>query len=334
MSVFSTTQCQWKQGLASGLILASSVVLVLVGCTQGDGDVASLRTNEPSVSAGPVNAREDLDQYGRTQSLEACLVAAGLPALLTPMDGGEAEIGWVEGHEVLARDFEQWTTILEGPAGEVDPAVHDAFTDVGVDPSTSNLEPALWVDGKDRTNAWIECLESSGYTNPTAYLGQDPASAAVWSQRYADAANDWIACARDHGLPQLADVNPEVGGSPLGPYVEVPLATEPELLRTVMEACPSVNEDVRRREADGDPTLEDDIFEGRVRPDPTIEVEEPVGMQEAANTDAGYDFESEAGKRYLELNSILRESARAFEEKYGREQAQKQAAGNGETPEK
>jgi hypothetical protein len=260
-------------------------------------------------------------------ALETCLVEAGLPAQLTPVDGGEAQIGWVEGHEVLARDFEQWTELLEGPAGEVNPTNHDAFMDVEMDPLTSDLAPALWVDGNDHTATWTKCLESSGYTNPTADPEVDPKVDRIWAQRYADAANYWIACAREHGLPQLADTTPDGDDGPYGPHAEIPLNTGPDLLRTVVEACPIFKEDLVRRQVEGDVTLQDDIFEGRIAPIPLVLVEEPRGMQEAANTEEGFDFKSGEGKRYLELQGILYEAGQAFEEKYGREQAEKEAAG-------
>jgi hypothetical protein len=166
--------------------------------------------------------------------LEACLVEADLPAELTPLEGGEAQIDWAEGHEVLARDLEQVTAVLEGTAGEVDSTVHDAFMNVEVDPLTSNLAPSLWIDGADHTDTWIACLESSGYTSPTLYMEEDPAEAEIWAQRYGDATNEWIACAREHGLPSLADVTADPGGSPNGPHAEIPLSTEPALLRAVI----------------------------------------------------------------------------------------------------
>ncbi|MDR0433336.1 MAG: hypothetical protein LBH48_08580 [Bifidobacteriaceae bacterium] len=248
-------------------------------------------------------------------ALEACLTEAGLPAVLTPVDGGEARIDWEESHEVLARDFEQWTTTLPGPTGIVDPATHDAFMDVEEDPGTFALAPSLWVDGEDHTDTWVGCLEESGYTNPTVYLEQDPGDVTLWNQRMAEAANDWIACAREHGMSALADVNAEGDDSGYGPHVEIPLDTEPALLRTVIDACPSFNEEVFRRQTEGDPTVDDDIRNGKVAPNPTILVEEPEGMQEE-----GFDFESPEYMQRSELLTIVLEAEHEFAERYGHEQ--------------
>jgi hypothetical protein len=96
------------------------------------------------------------------------------------------------------------------------------------------------------------------------------------------------------------------------------------LLRSLLEACPNFSEEVAQRQTAGDATLEDDIRDGRVAPNPLVYVQEPEGMQEAANLPEGYDFKSGDGKHYLELQEVLYETGRALEDKYV-EQAQKNA---------
>ena len=313
--------------MMAGSILAS--IAVLAGCSQGGQDVATLRT-AASTSSNSTQPPEDLDQYGRAQALEACLVEAHLPAQLTPMGDGEAQIDWADGHEVLARDTEQVTTILEGPGGEVNPNTHQAFMDANQDPLTLDLAPALWIDGKDHTDTWTRCLQSSKYTGPTTYLEEDSKEDQVLAQRYTDAANYWIACARENGLPHLADVKAKTEGSPYGPHAEIPLHTEPALLRTLVEACPIFDEEIVKRQMEADPTLQDDILEGNVTPIPLVLTEEPDGMQAAASLPEGFDFESGEGKRYLELNEILYEAGIALEDKYN---AQKTTTPNTESTE-
>jgi hypothetical protein len=250
-----------------------------------------------------------LDQYGRAQAFQDCLVKAGLPAELTPADGGEASLGWAVGHEVMARDFENVTFIVEGPAGEIDPARHEAFLNAGQ--SAVSAQAELWVDGVDQTEVWIRCLESSAYTNPTAYLQEDPGELLKFSQGRADAANDWIACARGQGLQGLVDVTADASGMAPGPHAEVPLETDPVLLRSVVEACPTFNEEYNRRLLEGDPTLEDDVEAGRIKADPTVFVEQPEGYQ-----DDDYDYDSAEYKHYDELLMILNRGWLEFEEHY------------------
>ncbi|MDR1237134.1 MAG: hypothetical protein LBK28_02720 [Propionibacteriaceae bacterium] len=266
-----------------------------------------------------------LDQYGRAQELERCLVDAGLPAELAPVENGEAEVTWVDGHEVLARDSEQWTTVLEGPAGEVDPVTHEAFMGVNADPVTGLLAPALWIDGVDHTATWAGCLESSQYSNPSAAYEPDPGELLLGSQRQAEAANEWMACAREHGLEGLEDVAADSSGMAPGPHAEIPLQTEPGLLTSVVEACPTFNEDYFRRVLDGDPTLEDDVSAGRISPNPLVLVEQPADLQ-----DEGHDYGStEEDRRFEELNAILYEDEAEFGERYGAEQAQQNIGGQG-----
>ncbi|MDR0432467.1 MAG: hypothetical protein LBH48_04035, partial [Bifidobacteriaceae bacterium] len=157
---------------------------------------------------------------------------------------------------------------------------------------------------------------SSGYTNPTAYLEQDPGEAAAFLQGRVDAANDWIACARENGLPGLVDVAVDVnaGGGP-GPHALIPLKTEAAVLGSVIEACPIFHEEYFRRLLEGDPTLQDDVDAGRIKADPLVLVEQPPGIN-----DDDFDFESEEGSHYLELGGILYADERAFEKKYGQEQ--------------
>jgi hypothetical protein len=310
---------RWVRGLVLGL---AWIDVSLVGCGRVEPEVASLATADSLTSAEVTSV--SLDQYGRTQVLQECLVDAGLPALLMPVEGGEAEIGWVEDHELLARDFEQVTTVLEGPNGEIDSTTRDAFGNAK-DSQTGTLAPALWVDGVDYTETWTLCLESSGYTNPTGYLEQDPGELLAFSQGRADAANDWMVCAREQGLPGLVDAKADASGMAPGPHAEIPFATDSALLRTVVQACPIFSEDYFRRLLEGDPTLDDDVEAGRIKADPLVLVEQPDGLQ-----DDDYDFESEEGRHYLELGEILYADERAFEEKYGREQAQRNAAGDGD----
>ncbi|MDR0432423.1 MAG: hypothetical protein LBH48_03815 [Bifidobacteriaceae bacterium] len=317
----SRTKESSRRIAATGLALSST--MLLVGCGPDAPDVATLSAAIPdtSASSNPAPVQTDGDQYDRAQALLGCLTEGGLPAKLTMADGGEAQLDWEAGHEVLARDLEQWTTIQEGAAGDVfGSAVHQAFMSVETDDLTNDLAPSLWVDGKDQTTVWVACLETSGYTNPTAALEEDPGMDQLLAQRMADAANDWIACARENGLPKLVDVTPDSDSGTYGPHVEIPLDTGLDLMRSVLEACPIYTEDIVNRRMDGDATLDIDIAEGRVAPNPLVLAQEPEGMQEAANLPEGYDFESGDGKRYLELNEVLFEAGFALEEEYARHQ--------------
>jgi hypothetical protein len=116
----------------------------------------------------------------------------------------------------------------------------------------------------------------------------------------------------------------DAGGAAPGPHAEIPLATDVTLLRSVIEACPAFDEDVFRRELDGDPTLQDDLEAGRVIGNPLILVEAPPGSEEE-----GYDYGSGEYGHFEELSSILYEAEREFVDRYGAEQAQQDAPEQG-----
>jgi hypothetical protein len=120
----------------SGFVLVC--VVIVTGCQRAEPDVPTLAT-DPAVGASVAQQPAELDQYGTAQALQDCLVEAGIPAELTPVDGGEAQIDWATGHEVLARDHEQTTTVLEGPAGEVDEATLEAFAGIEESPGRRAL---------------------------------------------------------------------------------------------------------------------------------------------------------------------------------------------------
>ncbi|MDR0432277.1 MAG: hypothetical protein LBH48_03070 [Bifidobacteriaceae bacterium] len=293
-------------GRALGLVALGIAggVIALAGCgPEHAEEVATLEVGRASSSAAG-----HPDQYSTASALQGCLADAGLPAVVVPVDGGEAEVGWAEGHEVVARDLDGGTTMLAGPSGAVDPAISDAVLNGDADPLTGELAPALWVDGVDKSAVWAGCLESSGYTPPSPESDTDPGELLRGSQRQADAANDWIRCARENGLENLADVTADDSGMAPGPHVVVPLSTPPDLLRSVVAECPTFSEEMLRRTFEGDPTLGEEIMEGRGPIGPLVFAEEPVGLQEE-----GYDMEaSEDGRRFAELSEILYEGEAAF----------------------
>jgi hypothetical protein len=280
-------------------------VVALSGCESGSPEVATLETETATRSASSPGPP---DQYSTAVALQECLAGVGLPAVVVPVDGGEAEIGWEEGHEILARDLDGGTTMVVGPSGDVDPVAREAFGDGGADAEAGELAPALWVDGVDHSAVWAGCLDSSGYQAPSVESDTDPGELLAGSQRQAEAANDWIRCAREHGLEGLADVTADDSGMAPGPHAVVPLGTPPDLLRSVVAECPTFSEELLRRTFEGDQTLEEEIMEGRGPIGPLVFAEEPPGLQEE-----GYDMAaSEEGRRFSELSEILYEPEAAF----------------------
>jgi hypothetical protein len=316
--------------------LAVVGVVALAGCADDGPNVASLAASTPSgqatetqqtsVSEEPSASQQpgEGDPTGATSptgdtaddeadssaqsdaaaALETCLISAGLPAYVEWWDDGTGELEWYEGYQILARDREGKDTSID--ASEVDDDVRAAFWEGKVDSDTGQELPGLWIDGVDHTEVWVKCLDESGYVHPEApdpSAGIDLIAQMRESQRYADSTNAWIACARDHGLPDLDDITVD-RANPIIDAVELPLSTDPESLRTLLKACPVFDGEQARRRMD--PSF-----------DPLTDVPEPMVVVEW--TDA--DKDSPEYKRMRELAMILGEANDAFWEKIANEGA-------------
>jgi hypothetical protein len=260
------------------------VVAGLAGATAcsdpGEG-VASLHSGSAEEAAA-------LEQYRGAEALVTCLTAANLPARLTPVDSGQAAQDWEEGHAIM------WTIgdSSWGSTATVDSAVEAAFEAR----TAEGTLPGLFVDGQDHTETWTRCLDTSGYVDPW-FTPLDPAAELQTKRRHADATNAWIACAREHGMPELEDVTPVVDGGATYPRVEIPLTTTPDALRALVEACPHFDEDQAKRRSEPGFDTENDV------PDPTIEVQLPP--EPTASTAPNGADQSDEARRYSELQAIL-----------------------------
>jgi hypothetical protein len=195
----------------AGLLALTAAVPAACGAPN-DAGVVTLESNAPSVAELAV--QREAEQVEGAEALLACLQDADLPAALTPLDKG-ARVGWQsQGHDIMARYPDGYFVPVPGKAGEFAQETIEAFE--LAHPDGYGLE----VDGVDRTAPFAACHERSAYVDPTE-LDADPASELALHQRQADATNAWIACARQNGLPELADVTAAADGGP--PEALIPL---------------------------------------------------------------------------------------------------------------
>jgi hypothetical protein len=96
--------------------------------------------------------------------------------------------------------------------------------------------PRLVVDGVDHSAIWQECLSGAGFRGPES-IESDPAVELARRQHQAAVVNRWVACAREHGMPGLADAAPGGQEDPF-PSVSLPAGTAPAVLEQVLDACP------------------------------------------------------------------------------------------------
>ncbi|MDR1293671.1 MAG: hypothetical protein LBK59_01735 [Bifidobacteriaceae bacterium] len=240
-------RCGAWWGVLTGLTFVS-----LAGCTEMDDDVATLATQVVSPDPAEDSAGASADsaalsavpaatQHERTEALVQCLLDKSIGARVDDLPDGQAVF-----------DF-------GGSAGPVALVAEDGSGMVTDDPEAQELweaadsegRPLLWIGGADRTDEYLACVEESGYTPPVMF--PDPAEEDAVKQLQVDLTNDWIACARENGLPNLADVPPAVvdGGTTNAPSAMLSLDTSEDTVREVLEACPPLDEKRFRDLADG-----------------------------------------------------------------------------------
>ncbi|MDR1427403.1 MAG: hypothetical protein LBJ08_06565, partial [Bifidobacteriaceae bacterium] len=126
----------------------------------------------------------------------------------------------------------------------------------------------------DHTATYQHCFEDSSYTPPNT--AADPADDLEWNQKVADVTNEWIACAREHGQPDLEDLTATANESV---QVILPRTTTVAELRALIEACPTFDEEQARAVFDTEGPPPD--FE--YHPDPAIAIEPPDDPTEEAH---------------------------------------------------
>jgi hypothetical protein len=169
-----------------------------------------------------------------------------------------------------------------------------------IDAFLMQTEPAyaLNVDGTDHSDAYRACYEQSGYTEPA--FQSDPAQVLESKQELAESTNDWIACARENGYPQLADVTPSTILD-VWPTAELPLTITPVALRNLLQDCPNFNEQLAWQQ------LSSEAYDDRWKPDPSISFALPGGPSGLSSHPDDPDT-----VRLRELTAILYEKQELF----------------------
>jgi hypothetical protein len=269
-------------------IVALAGTAIVGGCADDDeGDVATLGKS----------AEEDAGKSEQRLGAEAfyeCLVDAGLPAELQPVDDsdtGDAMVGWAYDHIVMER-YPDGMTGVSGDTTDADQNAIDAF--FNEDATTYGLV----VDGVDHTAAFEKCHTSSGYTQPE--YQSDPAEELRMKQQIVDATNPWIACARENGLPDLVDLTASADQEEW-PTAELPSDMTVEELRALLEACPAFDEEQARTQ------MQPDFDGANWKPDPSLSIALPPGFDTNE-----WDANDPAIKLWEELNTVLYEKQSEF----------------------
>jgi hypothetical protein len=278
--------------LAIALALAGSLWAAGGCATSPDApnadDATAFDNAAPAFSVTPAPPS---DQGLRAEAFYSCLLEAGLPATINRLEWtGDAEVDFErEGHDTMLVIPRQsgflWAGKSGGEDGQFDPAEQALWQQHVDDPSYF-----LVIDGVDHSDVLESCLQDSGYVDPGH--DTDPAEELADKQPIAEATNTWIACAREHGMPDLEDPTVQADNYATYPAAVIPLSTTAQELRALLEVCPNFDEDQARRQREPGFNWDSDYIQ-----DPTVWIEVPTD-----STDA----------HFLELSAILREKSEQF----------------------
>jgi hypothetical protein len=194
----------------------------------------------------------------------ACLVDAGLPAVLLDQDAGLAMVSWddrlVAGAVLLTPASPE--VLLFGDTSGI--VVPPDFA------STPALPYRLLLDGVDHSALYSDCVAASGYQAPREGPADSYADELTEKAALAQVTNEWASCARANGLSDVTDAAaPTVDSWTTVPVALLAPTTTVESLRSALAACP--NYDFDRLAAA--PNKYHDRDQPGWRPDPNIAVD-------------------------------------------------------------
>ncbi|MDR0432420.1 MAG: hypothetical protein LBH48_03800 [Bifidobacteriaceae bacterium] len=220
-----------------GAVGAGIVLVGLVGgCTQENGeDVASVETQASASGAASPNEDE------APATFVSCLVDAGLPAVMETMNDGKQHLMFDAQAFELEYPSPEGAGAGDGAAGgsadadsPIKEATHKAF---GLANASGGR---LAVDGVDRSQDFVGCLETTGYQPPTLTEDEKRDGELEYKQLTFDGGLAWAQCARDAGYPDIPDPLPVVyDDMKTMPWVYLPAEMEPKALESLLDQCPN-----------------------------------------------------------------------------------------------
>ncbi|MDR1448919.1 MAG: hypothetical protein LBI84_01720, partial [Propionibacteriaceae bacterium] len=181
-----------RRGLA-----AVALGLLLAGCAPSQPELPSFTAPVTTASSSGVSLE------ARAGDLYGCLRQAGLPAVL---QNGPT------GRPTLVRFDESVPAVWILPSGdnEATAAISsaDRRTLLAERPTIDN-GPFLFIDGRDETETWTRCLDSSGFDDRLVWdTPEIRAEEKAFEARSVEASNVWARCARENGFPGVIDAQP------------------------------------------------------------------------------------------------------------------------------
>jgi hypothetical protein len=194
--------------------------------------VATLVTGAPVASGTAGGSELRSQQAASAKALVECLANSGIEA----DDTGRMVVNGYEGDFVVVSPvLHSDSYLIVDEDGGVE-ATEDYPPD-----KVDRTRPQLIDGDRDLSDEYVGCLESSGYFIPAGE--EDPREEERVKQKSAAAGNLWAACARENGIPNIADVGVVVDGYKTKPEVLVPASVTPAQFEDVLEKCPPFDPD-------------------------------------------------------------------------------------------
>jgi hypothetical protein len=218
-------------------------VLAMAGCTAVDDGVASLG----DMASPPASAASVLgSQRERAEAMAACLEGKSISASLDDQVDGQALLEINPPPGAFA-----WVPADGGSMGAIS-APGDAESLEMVEAAQSEGRTLLWLGGADRTADYESCVTETHFTQPGPYA--DAVAEQRTKQLETDLHNNFAACARANGFPDIEDLPAPVldgGATRQVPGIMLPLGMTTEELVDLAAQCALYDEDRVRELADG-----------------------------------------------------------------------------------
>ncbi|MDR0593824.1 MAG: hypothetical protein LBG60_11320 [Bifidobacteriaceae bacterium] len=235
--------------------------------------------------SGGVTPAAASDQRSTAVAFHDCLVRHGIAAALWEADSSNAQVALMAERAVAWNPIDGvWTSFADPEGADMDSVSRQFFDALSqVSGTEAEAQPKLMIAGQDVSEDYAACYTSSGYFAPS--LTADPVDELRRKTAVAEASNQWAACARANGHPDIADADAPVADNyATQPEVQIPLTMTADDLRTLLGRCPLATVDSQS----GEPMV------------PNVVPEEPAADAASSPGETIYD-------RWVELANVLLE---------------------------
>ncbi len=225
-----------RKELYVGCLIAALMVVGLSGCAAGTPDSATPALGD--------SAPTDASLVTIAQDYVDCMNGAGIP--MTVVSNGSQLV------QAQFTGYDFWYVARE-PSGDTYGGVQPDLTpdqEAQEDQASTTDQPGLVIDGVDRSEVFLSCLDRSGYTDQGA---RSRTTAPGGSSRSQIEANlRWERCAQENGFKDILVIESDTAF--------VPSTMDPDDLRALLQVCPTVGLTSQERlDGEANPLVPDSV---------------------------------------------------------------------------